>query len=52
MAVTVPPVVAPMAPVLHVAIGLEHNHTSSARKRLVLQVYLGLNTLEFSAIYR
>ena len=33
-------------------LGLEHNHIPSAHKRLVLQVYLGSNTLEFNAIHR
>ena len=37
---------------LHVPRGsiyTEHNHTPNAHKRLVLQVYLSLNTLDFSA---
>ena len=30
----------------------KHNHTPRCSKRLVLQVYVGLNTLNFSAIHR
>ena len=33
-------------------LGIEHNRIPSAPKRLVLQVYLGSNTFELSAIHR